>query len=160
MPKSKSRIKSNKKPDFNKEKINKIVKTYTRLIENYLPILNEVTPVENTPYNLSKARGLRDLTLLPIHISAITAPFLHVKIEENEKEEVLALIQDRLKVMLSLHIMLDIMPDDVVDVDFLEKLKYYYGLVLTYYKLEKVPITKNPPDVTFVLRDELITEMN
>lgn len=155
MPISKKRKKPfKKKQDYNKNKINKIIKTYIRLLDNYMPLMKDYEPLEITPYNTSKANGLGDLSLSSIHLTAVIKPIKNNEmIEKTHLEE---LMKDRLKLMLALHVMLDIMPDDIEENNFTENLRYYFNLIGLYYNLVKLPTIKIPDNATFYIKSEFV----
>lgn len=157
MPVSKKRKKIvKKKTDYNKNKINKVIKNYSKLLDNYIPLLKDLPVIDVTPYNISKIKGLGELTLSSLQLSAILKPLINNKVLEAET------IQDNLRIrttlMLALHVLLDIMPDDIEENNFIDKLKYYYSLIDNFYNLESIPFTKNPSSTTFFIKDLNLSE--
>lgn len=152
MPVSKRRKKLGKKKiDYNKNKISKVIKNYSKLLDNYIPLLIDLPVVEQTPYNLSKLHGLGELTLSSPQLSAVIKPLINNK--SLDFETIQSNLKIRTTLMLSIHILLDIMPDDIEENNFIDKLKYYYSLVDTFYKLDSIPFTKNPENTTFFIKD-------
>lgn len=152
MPVSKKRKKLGKKKiDYNKNKINKVIKNYSKLLDNYIPLLIDLPVVDQTPYNLSKLHGLGELTLSSPQLSAVIKPLINNK--SLDFETIQSNLKIRTTLMLSIHILLDIMPDDIEENNFIDKLKYYYSLVDTFYKLDSIPFAKNPENTTFFIKD-------
>ena len=124
MPVSKRRKKLGKKKiDYNKNKISKVIKNYSKLLDNYIPLLIDLPVVEQTPYNLSKLHGLGELTLSSPQLSAVIKPLINNK--SLDFETIQSNLKIRTTLMLSIHILLDIMPDDIEENNFIDKLKYY-----------------------------------
>lgn len=155
MPVSKKRKKVfKKKQDYNKNKINKVIKTYSKLIDNYLPLIKDIKIPEVSPTNISNVNNLGSLSLSPVHFAAVTKPIKsnNVISEENNED----IIKERLILMLAIHIMLDIAPEDIEENKFTEKLKYYYGLIAIYYDLGNIQLLNKAENITFYIKKEYL----
>ena len=155
MPVSKKRKKvCKKKQDYNKNKINKVIKTYSKLIDNYLPLIKDYEIPEVSSYNISVVSKLGSVSLSSTHFAAVIKPIKNNNEITQETKE--SIIRERLILMLAIHIMLDILPDDIEENKFTDKLKYYYGLISVYYDFESIPSLKNSENITFDIKKEYL----
>ncbi|MDD7794077.1 hypothetical protein [Clostridium sp. 'White wine YQ'] len=155
MPVSKKRKKvCKKKQDYNKNKINKVIKTYSKLIDNYLPLMKDHEIPKESSYEISVVSELGSLSLSSTHFAAVIKPIKNNNEIIQETKE--SIIRERLILMLAIHVMIDILPEEIEENKFTDKLKYYYGLIAVYYDLEKIPSLKNYGNITFNIKEEYL----
>ncbi|MBL4931157.1 hypothetical protein [Clostridium paridis] len=155
MPVSKKRKKVfKKKQDYNKNKINKVIKTYSKLIDNYLPLMKESEIQEISTINTNNVIRLGKLSLSPVHFAAVIKPIKNNN--EISEEAQKNIIKERLTLMLAIHILLDILPEEIEENKFTDKLKYYYELIFIYYDLENIPKLMKDEGITFSIKEKFL----